>query len=234
MLQHLAHLQAPAWIFIDDYCRVAAADLDLLLDRLLSLDNPQLTWWLGCRRRPLCNWPRLLLDDQLFELDGPALAFSQTEIEQLLQRLPQPLCAQTASRILQRSGGWCAGVRIALLEGSELTIQPCKPGRPNTLLEYLEHELFSVLPAELAQVWQVLAHLPRFNAELCEHLFGVGEGAQYLRTLQDMACFIEPWDGGGDWLQVFPPLARLMRDEAWPGGRSWHRRACQWLSLIHI
>ncbi|MFP3632188.1 hypothetical protein SB776_36905, partial [Burkholderia sp. SIMBA_045] len=27
---------------------------------------------------------------------------------------------------------------------------------------------------------------------------------------------------------VFPPLARLMRDEAWPGGRSWHRRACQW------
>ncbi|MDK1397238.1 LuxR C-terminal-related transcriptional regulator [Pseudomonas protegens] len=228
VLQHLAHLQAPAWIFIDDYCRVAAADLDLLLDRLLSLDNPQLTWWLGCRRRPLCNWPRLLLDDQLFELDGPALAFSQTEIEQLLQRLPQPLCAQTASRILQRSGGWCAGVRIALLEGSELTIQPCKPGRPNTLLEYLEHELFSVLPAELAQVWQVLAHLPRFNAELCEHLFGVGEGAQYLRTLQDMACFIEPWDGGGDWLQVFPPLARLMRDEAWPGGRSWHRRACQW------
>lgn len=228
VLEQLAHLETPVWVFVDDYCRVAAADLDLLLDRLLSIDNPQLSWWLGCRRRPSCNWPRLLLDDQLYELDGPALAFSQSEIEQLLQRLPQPLCAQTANRILQRSGGWCAGVRIALLDGSELAAQPCKPGRPNTLLEYLEHELFSVLPAELAEVWQVLAHLPRFNPELCEHLFGAGEGAQYLRTLQDMACFIEPWDGGGDWLQVFPPLARLMRDEAWPCGRSWHRRACQW------
>ncbi|NBF11966.1 helix-turn-helix transcriptional regulator [Pseudomonas sp. Fl4BN1] len=231
VLEHLAHLQTPAWLFIDDYCRVAAADLDLQLDRLLSIDNPLLTWWLGSRRRPQCNWPRLLLDDLLYALDGPALAFSQSDIEQLLQQLPQPLCAQTASRILQRSGGWCAGVRIALLDGSELASQPCKPGRANTLLEYLEHELFSVLPAELAEVWQVLAHMPRFNAELCEHLFGAGEGAQYLRTLQDMACFIEPWEGDADWLQVFPPLTRLMRDEAWPSGRSWHRRACQWFTV---
>lgn len=230
LVEHLAHLQTPAWIFIDDYCRAMAPDLDLLLDRLLSIDNPQLSWWLSSRRRPSCNWPRLLLDDQLYTLDGPALAFSQSEIEQLLQRLPQPLCAQAADGVLQRSGGWCAGVRIALLDGSELTTQPCQPGRPNTLLEYLEHELFSVLPIELAEVWQVLAHMPRFNAGLCEHLFGAGEGAQYLRTLQDMACFIEPWEGGADWLQVFPPLARLMRDEAWPSGRSWHRRACQWFT----
>ncbi|MHC5785633.1 LuxR C-terminal-related transcriptional regulator [Pseudomonas idahonensis] len=230
LLLHLAHLPSPAWLCIDDYCRLPAPELDGLLDRLLSIDNPLLTWWIGSRRRPQCNWPRLLLDDQLYELDGSALAFSQRDIEQLLQRLPQPLCAQTASSILQRSGGWCAGVRIALLDGSERVTQPCKPGRPNTLLEYLEHELFSVLPAELAEVWQVLAQMPRFNAELCEHLFGAGEGAQYLRTLQDLGCFIEPWEGGADWLQVFAPLARLMRHEAWPAGRSWHRRACQWFT----
>ncbi|KTC38679.1 LuxR family transcriptional regulator [Pseudomonas sp. ABAC61] len=228
VLHCLLLVETPLWVFIDDYCRVAAAGLDSLLDRLLGLDNPQLSWWLGCRRRPQCNWPRLLLDDQLFELDGPALAFAQGDIEQLLRQLPQPLCSQAAGRILQRSGGWCAGVRIALLEGSELASQPCKPGRPNTLLEYLEHELFSVLPAELAQTWQVLAHLPRFNPSLCEHLFGAGEGAAYLRTLQDLGCFIEPCEGRTGWLQVFAPLARLMRDEAWPGGRSWHRRACQW------
>ncbi|WMN18743.1 LuxR C-terminal-related transcriptional regulator [Pseudomonas piscis] len=228
VLQGLLHLDTPLWLFIDDYCRASATDLDLLLDRLLGLDNPQLSWWLGCRRRPQCNWPRLLLDDQLVELAGPALAFSQDDIEQLLRQLPHPLCGQAAGRILQRSGGWCAGVRIALLEGSELASQPCKPGRPNTLLEYLEHELFSVLPEELAQTWQVLAHLPRFNTSLCEHLFGTGEGGQYLRTLQDLGCFIEPWVGGGGWLQVFAPLARLMRDESWPTGRSWHRRACQW------
>ncbi|ROL64210.1 helix-turn-helix transcriptional regulator [Pseudomonas chlororaphis] len=230
LLDHLAQRQAPTWLCLDDYCRVAAPELDLMLDRLLAVDNPALTWWLGTRRRPQCNWPRLLLDDELYECDGPALAFGVEDIQQLLQQLPQPLGAQTASRILQRSAGWCAGVRIALLEGSEWVATPCKPGRPNTLLEYLEHELFGVLAPELAETWQVLAHLPRFNPALCEHLFGAGEGAQYLRTLQEQGCFIEPWQGSSEWLQVFTPLARLMRDEPWPAGRSWHRRACQWFT----
>lgn len=230
VLGHLAQVQTPTWLFLDDYCRAAAPPLDGLLDRLLAISNPALTWWLGARRRPQCNWPRLLLDDELYECTGPELGFTQADIEQLLAQLPQPLSTHTAGRILQRSGGWCAGVRIALLEGSDLAAAPCKPGRPNTLREYLEYELFSVLPAELAEAWHVLAHLPRFNASLCEHLFGAGEGAQHLRALQELGCFIEPLEEAPEWLQVFAPLARLMRDEPWPAGRSWHRRACQWFA----
>jgi ATP/maltotriose-dependent transcriptional regulator MalT len=96
------------------------------------------------------------------------------------------------------------------------------------LLDYLEHELFSSLTPELSEAWRVLAHLPRFNARLCDHLFGAGEGAQYLRTLQTLGCFIEPWGDSSDWLQIFTPFTQLLRDEQWPAGRSWHRRACQW------
>jgi ATP/maltotriose-dependent transcriptional regulator MalT len=88
--------------------------------------------------------------------------------------------------------------------------------------------LFSSLTPELSEAWRVLAHLPRFNARLCDHLFGVGEGAQYLRTLQALGCFIEPWGDSTDWLQIFTPFTQLLRDEQWPAGRSWHRRACQW------
>ncbi len=76
----------------------------------------------------------------------------------------------------------------------------------------------------------MLAHLPRFNARLCDHLFGAGEGAQCLKTLQELGCFIEPWQDSTDWLQVFPPFTQLIRDEQWPAGRSWHRRACQWFA----
>ncbi|MGL4270987.1 MAG: LuxR C-terminal-related transcriptional regulator, partial [Pseudomonas paracarnis] len=43
-------------------------------------------------------------------------------------------------------------------------------------------------------------------------------------------AFIQPWEDTSDWLHVFPPLARLLRDEPWPAKRSWHRRACQWFS----
>lgn len=215
LLSDLARWQAPAWLFLDDFCRLPTPDTDALLDRLLTASSPALTWWLGARRRPLCNWPRLLLDDELLEF-GADLAFSPAEVQQLLIHAP----GQSVDSVLQFSAGWCAGTRIALLGD----------GHPEkTLLDYLQHELFSTLPLELAEAWRVLAHLPRFNAGLCEHLFGFGDGDQYLHDLQALGAFIQPWEDT-EWLQVFPPLADLLRDEPWPAKRSWHRRACQWFT----
>ncbi|UII70655.1 LuxR C-terminal-related transcriptional regulator [Pseudomonas sp. HN11] len=215
LLSDLARWQTPAWVFLDDFCRLPAPETDALLDRLFTASSPALTWWLGARRRPLCNWPRLLLDDELLEC-GADLAFSPVEIQQLLTHAP----GQSVDTVLQFSAGWCAGARIVLLGD----------GHPQkTLLDYLQHELFSTLPPELAEAWRVLAHLPRFNARLCEHLFGFGDGNQYLHDLQALGAFIQPWEDT-EWLQVFPPLADLLCDEPWPAKRSWHRRACQWFT----
>jgi ATP/maltotriose-dependent transcriptional regulator MalT len=228
LLGDLARLQTPTWLFLDDYCRLPNPELDLLLDRMLAISSPMLTWWLGARRRPPCNWPRLLLDDELYECESASLAFTSGEVEQILQSWVPEQASKVASRIIQRTGGWCAGVRIALLQKCDWSRQDKPLGRADTLLDYLEHELFSSLTPELSEAWRVLAHLPRFNARLCDHLFGAGEGAQYLRTLQALGCFIEPWRDSTDWLQIFTPFTQLLRDEQWPAGRSWHRRACQW------
>ncbi|WP_415773284.1 LuxR C-terminal-related transcriptional regulator [Pseudomonas sp. LB3P38] len=228
LLGYLSRLQTPTWLFLDDYCRLPNPELDLLLDRMLAVSSPMLTWWLGTRRRPPCNWPRLLLDDELYECESTSLAFTPGEVEQILQPWVPEQTSKVASRIIQRTGGWCAGVRIALLQKCDWSRQDKPLGRADTLLDYLEHELFSSLTPELSEAWRVLAHLPRFNARLCDHLFGAGEGAQYLRTLQSLGCFIEPWGDSSDWLQIFTPFTQLLRDEQWPAGRSWHRRACQW------
>ncbi|VVQ37821.1 HTH-type transcriptional regulator MalT [Pseudomonas fluorescens] len=228
LLGYLSRLQTPTWLFLDDFCRVPNPELDLLLDRMLAVSSPMLTWWLGARRRPPCNWPRLLLDDELYECESTSLAFTPGEVEQILQPWVPEQASKVASRIIQRTGGWCAGVRIALLHKCDWSRQDKPLGRADTLLDYLEHELFSSLTPELSEAWRVLAHLPRFNARLCDHLFGAGEGAQYLRTLQALGCFIEPWGDSTDWLQIFTPFTQLLRDEQWPAGRSWHRRACQW------
>ncbi|WP_454845266.1 LuxR C-terminal-related transcriptional regulator [Pseudomonas farris] len=228
LLSCLARLQTPTWLFLDDYCRLPNPELDLLLDRMLVISSPMLTWWLGARRRPPCNWPRLLLDDELYECESASLAFTSGEVEQILQPWVPEQASKVASRIILRTGGWCAGVRIALLQKCNWSRQDKPLGRADTLLDYLEHELFSSLTPELSEAWRVLAHLPRFNARLCDHLFGAGEGAQYLRALQALGCFIEPWRDSTDWLQIFTPFTQLLRDEQWPAGRSWHRRACQW------
>ncbi|WP_192563565.1 LuxR C-terminal-related transcriptional regulator [Pseudomonas gozinkensis] len=230
LMHELTRWSSPVWLFIDDYCRIEEPALDALIDRMLALASPAVTWWIGTRRRPRCNWPRLLLDDALYECESAALALSRGEIAQLLRHLPPAQADDVAGRILQRSGGWCAGVRILLMQKCDWSQKTLPQQRMDTLLEYLQHEMFSGLSPELAEVWRVLAHLPRFNASLCDHLFGAGEGAQWMRTLQTLGCFIEPWQGAPDWLQVCAPLSRLMREEPWSAGRSWHRRACQWFA----
>ena len=238
VLSQLAQRQTPCWIVLDDYCRVPAAALDHCLDRLLAVSSPAVTWWISGRRRPQCNWPRLLLSGELLERYGPALAFNLTEIEQLLAHEPAVWPSGAAAAIFAQSAGWCVGVRVALLSPGDWCVSEDfsalhlnRQHRSTTLIDYLEHELFAGLAPELAEAWRVLAHLPRFNPGLCEHLFGAGEGGQWLKALQDMGSFIEPCEHDTDWLQIFPPLAQCLHDEAWPARRSWHRRACQWFSV---
>ncbi len=233
LLYELARRSTVTWVLIDDYCRYPEPALDALLDRMLAISSPAVAWWIGTRRRPSCNWPRLLLDDALYECEGAALALIRDEIAQVLRHLPPAQADSVAGRIFQRSGGWCAGVRMLLMQKCDWSQKTLPQQRMDTLLDYLQHELFSGLSPELAEAWRVLAHLPRFNAELCEHLFGAGEGAQYLRSLQVLGCFIEPWNDSADWLQIFPPLSHVIREEQWPSGRSWHRRACQWFTAAH-
>lgn len=230
LLECLSRLATPVWLCLDDYCRTPNPQLDVLLDRLLALSSPQVTWWISARRRPQCNWPRLLLADELYDCERATLAFTQAEIARLLPHLAPDEAVKRAGRIIERSGGWCAGVRIALLQKCDGSGAGFLHGRADTLHDYLEHELFGTLTPELTEAWRVLAHLPRFNARLCDHLFGAGEGAQCLNTLQALGCFIEPWRDSTDWLQVFAPLTQLIREEQWPSGRSWHRRACQWFA----
>lgn len=226
----LANWSRPTALFIDDYCRLPDPALDALLDRLLAISSPALVWWISTRRRPQCNWPRLLLDDELFECERASLALTRDEVASVLRHLSPDKADTVAARIVQRTGGWCAGVRMLLLQKCDWSQHLESRQRVDTLLDYLQHELFSSLTPEQAEAWRVLVHLPRFNAQLCEHLFGAGEGAQLLHDLQVLGCFIEPWNDCADWQQIFSPLSRIMRESNWPCARSWHRRACQWFS----
>ncbi|WP_108226186.1 MULTISPECIES: LuxR C-terminal-related transcriptional regulator [unclassified Pseudomonas] len=232
LMAELARWSRTTSLFIDDYSRLPDPALDALLDRLLAVSSPALTWWISTRRRPQCNWPRLLLDDELYESERASLALTHDEVVPVLRHLPPDQADRVAARIIQRTGGWCAGARMALLQKCDWSQNLQPQQRVDTLLDYLQHELFSNLTPEQDEAWRVLAHLPRFNAPLCEHLFGPGEGAQLLHDLQVLGCFIEPWQESADWLQVFRPLSRIMQESHWPCARSWHRRACQWFTAV--
>ncbi|GAC1032480.1 helix-turn-helix transcriptional regulator [Pseudomonas sp. No.21] len=228
----LAQWTTPGWIILDDYCRQPNPELDACLDRLLTTSSPALRWWISGRRRPACNLPRLLIDGELLELDAAALALNAEELARLLEPSRHGWPNDAPARLLESTGGWCAGVRMALLEpvdwGFADPLQ--RGGHSATLAAYLDHELFAGLGPEQAEAWLALAHLPRFNAALCEHLFGPGDGARLLRDLDALGSFIEPLGDAPGWFRIFAPLALQMRNRDAHSGRGWHLRACQWFA----
>nr|WP_298148197.1 LuxR C-terminal-related transcriptional regulator [uncultured Pseudomonas sp.] len=219
------------WIFLDDYPRVPDAELDACLDRLLNASAEGLRWWLGSRRRPACNLPRLLLDGELLELGSNELAFSVDEVAACLQCLDSGQAGR-ADSLYSMTRGWPAALRL-------LTVQPHRetggapPCEEHSLLlrDYIEHEVLQDLPPELLDALCQLAQIPRFNDELCEHLLGVGEGAVWLQALRARGLFIDELDAQADWFEVFQPLTVLLQQRAKTAPcASLHLHASQWFA----
>ncbi|WP_394559919.1 LuxR C-terminal-related transcriptional regulator [Aquipseudomonas alcaligenes] len=227
----LGRVEQPLWIILDDYPRQPCAELDECLDRLLERAPHTLRWWIGGRRRPAWNLPRLLLQGDLQEIDAHDLALDPGELERLLQQRQQRLPDELAAQLMQHSEGWLAGVCLLLIGGNADNLtQRLSAGTP-LLLDYLEREVLAALPSSLRHALFVLAHMPRFSAELCEHLLEEQGGAGVLEQLRQRQLFLHSLDSCGEWFRLWQPLAAMLK--RLPGGQvpvHAHIRACQWFA----
>ena len=216
LLTTLAQESRPLWIMLNDYPAQPNLALDAYLNQLLMVTPPGICWWLGSRRRPACNLSRLLLEGELLELGTNELAFSEAEVLAWLQQL-DPTRSAWAHDLHELTLGWPAALRLRLLaaQAEPAALSAPQDGAHDQLLaEYVEREVLQGLPGELLQMLQQLAQLPRFNPALCDHLFGVGEGAPWLRALIDRGVFVQELDAAKGWYVLFPPLARLLQRQA--------------------
>jgi len=233
LLATLAQESRPLWIMLNDYPAQPNHALDGFLNQLLMVTPPGICWWLGSRRRPACNLSRLLLEGELLELGASELAFSEAEVLAWLQQL-DPTRSAWAHDLHELTQGWPAALRLRLLaaQAEPAALSAPQDGEHDQLLaEYVEREVLQGLPDELLQMLQQLAQLPRFNPALCDHLFGVGEGAQWLRVLIERGVFIQELDAAKGWYVLFPPLARLLqRQAANLPYNALHVHASQWFA----
>jgi ATP/maltotriose-dependent transcriptional regulator MalT len=229
-LSHLlGNSKYPLWIILDDYPRQASPELDELLGTLLERTPHTLRWWIGCRRRPAWNLPRLQLQGDLQEVDAHALAFTERELSTLLQHRDVNCASETQAQILANSDGWPAAIGLTLIEGKldTLTSDSVSP----LLRDYVEREVLADIPAALLTPLQTLAHIPHFNAELCNHLLAGHDAEQLLVNLRAHHLLASDNDTGNHWVSLWAPLARVLR--AHPATQSTqptHVRACQWFA----
>ncbi|MDN6876524.1 LuxR C-terminal-related transcriptional regulator [Pseudomonas citronellolis] len=196
----------PLWIVLDDYPRQSDARLDACVARLLETSAIDIRWWIGSRRRPDWNLPRLLLQGELLELDAGELALDHDELEHLLRKQQAEASDSDSVDLLNRSAGWPALLGLLALQG-RLRWPEAGGG---LLHDYLRREVLAPLPAQLRGALRILSHLPRFKAGLCRHLGSVGEAAfAQLGQLQ----LLRRLDENAGWFAVWPPLAELLRQE---------------------
>ena len=227
----LGRIEQPLWIILDDYPRQPCAELDACLDRLLERAPHTLRWWIGGRRRPAWNLPRLLLQGDLQEVDAHDLALDEGELERLLQQRQQRLPEELGKQLMRHSEGWLAGICLLLIGGNEDNLAERLSAGTPLLLDYLEREVLAALPGSLRHALFVLAHMPRFSAGLCEHLLEEQGGAGILDQLRQRQLFLHSLDSCGEWFRLWQPLATMLK--RLPGGQvllSAHLRACQWFA----
>ena len=233
LLAALAQEQRRLWIMLNDYPAHADNPLDTLLNQLLNATPANVCWWLSSRGRPSCNLARLLLEGELLELRSCELLFTPAEVDTWLHQI-DPVYSHWAPDLHGLTCGWPAALRLRLLaaEAEPATMGAPLDGEHDPLLaEYVEREVLLGLPAELLEMLQQLAQLPRFNPALCDHLFGVGEGADWLRELIERGVFIQELEGAKGWFTLFPPLARLLQGLASNTPcNALHVHASQWFA----
>jgi ATP/maltotriose-dependent transcriptional regulator MalT len=233
LLTALAQEPRRLWLVLNDYPVAPGDELDGYLNHLLNAAAAGICWWLGSRRRPACNLPRLLLEGELLELGPSDLLFSAAEVSAWLGQLQPPRSAW-AEALHGATQGWPAALRLRILaaQGEPDTLAaPLDEQHGELLRDYLTREVLQELPHELLQTLQQLAQLPRFNYDLCEHLFGVGEGGQWMRQLAERGAFIHELEQHKGWFALFAPVATLLRRSARAlPCHSLHLHASQWFA----
>ena len=161
MIDPVAHLPAPLAIVLDDVQhlrdREVLRSIELLLDRL----SPTVHVIVSARYDPALRLRRLAISDRLAEIRADQLAFDDAEAGRLLTAGGWNLPAETVSRLVDRTRGWAAGLRLAASgldrDAPEQSVARLR-GSDRPVADYLMQEVLDQLSVEdrrflLQRVW---------------------------------------------------------------------------------
>jgi len=181
---------------------------------------------------------RLRLEGRLSEVRGAALAFTTTEAAELLAGYGLTLREDQLDRLLARTEGWAAGLRLAALS---LRAEPDVDrflanfaGDDHAVADYLSGEVLGAQSADVREFLLRTSLVDRVCGGLADALTGARDGARTLVELQRAGVFLQPLDRHDTWFRYHPLFAELLHARVRlerPGlAPELHLRAARWLS----
>jgi LuxR family maltose regulon positive regulatory protein len=236
VLAELAAAPAPTTLVIDDLHELTATDALEQLTRLLTSLPATAHAVLTTRHDLRLRLHQLRLSGELAEIRAADLRFTEQETRELLSASGIALSAQGAARLLERTEGWAAGLRLAVLSlaghpDPERFVAEFS-GSDRTVAEYLIDEMLERQPADVQDLLLRTSLLDRVNGELADLLTDRQGAERILLALADANAFVLPLDPERTWFRyhhLFGDLLRLELRRRLPGEvPGLHRRAAGW------
>ncbi len=233
----LAELPGRVVLVLDDFHHITDPAVLHSFGQLLDHQPPQLHLVLAARADPALRLHRLRVNGSVTDVRARDLAFTPAEALGLFAGNGMHLSEDQLEVLLDRTQGWAAGLRLALmcLDPADIDGGLARfTGSDRLVAEYLVEEVTDQLPDSDRQFLLTTSIADRVSAGLADALTGRGDGQATLERLAAQNTLLVGLAGRSEWFCVHPLLRdlllhRLTRDH--PGEvPDLHLRACRWFA----
>jgi LuxR family transcriptional regulator, maltose regulon positive regulatory protein len=225
-------------LVIDDLHELSSPEAAGQLTALLTRLPPGVRAVVATRRDLPLRLHKLRLAGDLAEIRAAQLRFTEHETRQLLAAAGIALPEHVAAMLHQRTEGWAAGLRLAVLSlaghsDPERFVAEFS-GSDRTVAEYLMAEMLERQPPEVQGLLLRTSVLDRVNGELADLLTGATGSERILLDLEDANAFVVSLDPGRTWFRYHRMFGGLLRLELRRTMRAdvagLHQLAARWLA----
>jgi LuxR family transcriptional regulator, maltose regulon positive regulatory protein len=224
-------------LVLDDFHRLGAGAARDSIAWLVDHAPPRFQLVLSTRTEPTFPLAALRAHGELVELRSDDLRFTTAEADTFMNgRLGLELAAGEVGSLVERTGGWPAGLYLAALslEGAaDHHSFVNELGTSNRhVLDFLKKEVLEAHDPAMQTLMLRSSVLGQLSGPLCDALLEREGSGPMLEALSRSNLFLEPLNGGGSWYrfhQLFGRILQVELERREPGlAPVLHRRACAW------
>jgi LuxR family transcriptional regulator, maltose regulon positive regulatory protein len=213
LARDLSDLPAPAAVVIDDaqFAEASQRTLARVAQRLPG----HVRFLVASQHNPVFSTSRLRLVGVVTEFRADDLAFTQVEVEQLLELAGLGREPIDSRRLRSLTEGWPAGLQMAVLAiragGDPDEVIDALASTTREASDYLASEVLNRLPPDLAGFLTSICVLNEFDAQLCVAVSGQDDAGRLLERVIADDLFIYQVDAAGQWFRLHPMFAAFLR-----------------------
>lgn len=220
LINDLARLKEPCVLVLEDYHAVTSAEISKAVSFLIQHLPEALHLVLIARADPELPLATLRVRDELVEISATHLRFTQEETESFLSMAMQAdFPSVTVGRLLQKTQGWAAGLRLlalSLQNKSDVDIERLMEtfsGSDRYVADYLIKEVFEGQPEDIRSFLLKTCFFNRLTGSLCDAITETKDSAVTLERLARDNMFIEQLERARDqiWYRYNPLFAESIQ-----------------------